>query len=78
MYVGWVGVKNTNVYIRNPIYTGAIRHVRTVEPVYKDNLKDQENAVSVDRWSLFRDVSVYLRLCIGEFNSGHFGQVVFV
>ena len=32
--------------------------------VYDHHPGDQENVVSVDRWSSYRGVSVYLRLCI--------------
>ena len=48
-----------------------------VEPVYKDHPGDQENVVSVDRWSSYhRGVSVWLRLRIGYFKSGDLGQMV--
>ena len=46
--------------------------------LYNHRPGDQENLVSVDRWSSYRGVSVYLRLCIGYFNGGHLEQVVFM
>ena len=42
-----------------------------VEDVYRDHPGHQEHMVTVDRWSSYRHVSVYLRLCTGYFESVH-------